>query len=226
MLHPTILRDLLYLATLHLTIRCTMPVDITTDYPLCSFSRYYNRLSALICTAILQTTIWCALLYLALLQPSALICMTILQTTICRNENMVSFKPLFREQYTYPVSGRVHGIMSVLNWFNFPGVKIAWELPHQGKRGNILDFRMATMVPAQYLMRCYSGSLFSMQADSLQTNTDILDNGSGSLHGSILYSSSCEYFMSFSRCYCDCGRILMLMKMLLLPTSLFLLLVW
>jgi hypothetical protein len=48
----------------------TISRDTTTEYPLCSTFRYYNRLSALLCLAILQPTIPCALLYLLILQPS------------------------------------------------------------------------------------------------------------------------------------------------------------
>jgi hypothetical protein len=72
-LHPNIPCALLYLATLHSTIRCTIHVEITNEYPLCSLWRctttefllrftlsadtMYNRLSALLYLAILLPTI-------------------------------------------------------------------------------------------------------------------------------------------------------------------------
>jgi hypothetical protein len=93
-IRPNILCALLCLAVLQPTIRCTMPVDITTDYPLCSTCRYYNRLSALLYLSILQLTtrstdfprcsVW---RHTTTDYPNyrlpALICMAILQTTIC-----------------------------------------------------------------------------------------------------------------------------------------------
>jgi hypothetical protein len=47
----------------------TLPVDITIDYPLCCLLRYCNRLCCVLSLA-LQPTISCALLRLAILQPT------------------------------------------------------------------------------------------------------------------------------------------------------------
>jgi hypothetical protein len=80
--HCNWLSALLYLSILQPTIR-------STDYPLHSVWRYSNLLSyvsALMCLAILQTTICCALLCLAILQATvcgALLYLAILQGTIC-----------------------------------------------------------------------------------------------------------------------------------------------
>jgi hypothetical protein len=59
-LQPTIGCDLHYL---DYPMRSTLSVDSATDYPI-------YRISALICMAILQTTISCPLLCLAILQPT------------------------------------------------------------------------------------------------------------------------------------------------------------
>jgi hypothetical protein len=91
-LQPAICCALLCLATLHPTIPVditadyspyfTLSRDTTSDYLLCSTlygditSDYpIYRLSALICMAILQPTIWCTLL-------GAILCLVMLQATI------------------------------------------------------------------------------------------------------------------------------------------------
>jgi hypothetical protein len=60
----------LCLSILQPTFRFAFSVVTTTDSPLYSTCRYYNRLSALISPAVLQATMLCALLCLAKLQPS------------------------------------------------------------------------------------------------------------------------------------------------------------
>jgi hypothetical protein len=54
-LQQTLCAALLCLAIIQLAIPFALPIDITTDYPLCSVSRYYNRLSALLCSTLLYS---------------------------------------------------------------------------------------------------------------------------------------------------------------------------
>jgi hypothetical protein len=71
-LKPAICLALLYLSILQPTIRSALPVDITTEYLICSTCRYYyrlfalptfryTRLSATLCLSILQPTLRSAL---------------------------------------------------------------------------------------------------------------------------------------------------------------------
>jgi hypothetical protein len=50
--------------------RSTLPVDIPTDCPCCSLRHDSNRLSAVLSLTLLQSTFSCALLCLAILQPT------------------------------------------------------------------------------------------------------------------------------------------------------------
>jgi hypothetical protein len=73
-LQPTMLCDLLSLLILHPTIQ-------STDYLLSSVLGYYKQLSAVLCCALLYSTLFC----LAILQPTicgALLYMAMLQVTI------------------------------------------------------------------------------------------------------------------------------------------------
>jgi hypothetical protein len=92
------------------------------------------------------------------------------------------------KQYNDPVSGIVYGNICLEE------IQFSWNEDSLGPLASGRKRKYSRLPNVCHGTRAVgdrilAARLDSMQADSMEANTDILDDGSGSLHGSIPYSS-------------------------------------